>query len=391
MSEVLQPTREGDLTFAFGAPFRLEAGGSLQPVSVRYAVYGELNERRDNAVLVCHALSGSARVADWWPEMFSNTPSRASAARDGDPGGSVFDLSRDCVICTNILGSCYGSSGPASVNPATGNRFGPDFPLITIRDIVRAQAHVLQELGVKRLRIVIGASIGGMQALQWAVDYPGRVEHCIAIGTAPLSAMGLALNHLQRKAIQLDADFKNGRYAAGEQPARGLGLARGIAMCSYKSADLFEERYARNPNRNGEDPLRTVDERYDVAGYLDHQGEKFVKRFDANSYLVISKAMDTFELGRGYSSEAEALKRIKAHVSLVGISSDWLFPAKDVLDLAKRIEAAGVQCDYTEFETAHGHDGFLAEMDAITTVVNGSFHARRLAVVHKDATRKLGG
>jgi len=391
MSEVLQPTREGDLTFAFGAPFRLEAGGSLQPVSVRYAVYGELNERRDNAVLVCHALSGSARVADWWPEMFSNTPSRASAARDGDPGGSVFDLSRDCVICTNILGSCYGSSGPASVNPATGNRFGPDFPLITIRDIVRAQAHVLQELGVKRLRIVIGASIGGMQALQWAVDYPGRVEHCIAIGTAPLSAMGLALNHLQRKAIQLDADFKNGRYAAGEQPARGLGLARGIAMCSYKSTDLFEERYARNPNRNGEDPLRTVDERYDVAGYLDHQGEKFVKRFDANSYLVISKAMDTFELGRGYSSEAEALKRIKAHVSLVGISSDWLFPAKDVLDLAKRIEAAGVQCDYTEFETAHGHDGFLAEMDAITTVVNGSFHARRLAVVHKDATRKLGG
>jgi len=391
MSEVLQPTREGDLTFAFGAPFRLEAGGSLQPVSVRYAVYGELNERRDNAVLVCHALSGSARVADWWPEMFSNTPSRASAARDGDPGGSVFDLSRDCVICTNILGSCYGSSGPACVNPATGNRFGPDFPLITIRDIVRAQAHVLQELGVKRLRIVIGASIGGMQALQWAVDYPGRVEHCIAIGTAPLSAMGLALNHLQRKAIQLDADFKNGRYAAGEQPARGLGLARGIAMCSYKSTDLFEERYARNPNRNGEDPLRTVDERYDVAGYLDHQGEKFVKRFDANSYLVISKAMDTFELGRGYSSEAEALKRIKAHVSLVGISSDWLFPAKDVLDLAKRIEAAGVQCDYTEFETAHGHDGFLAEMDAITTVVNGSFHARRLAVVHKDATRKLGG
>ena len=170
MSEVLQPTREGDLTFAFGAPFRLEAGGSLQPVSVRYAVYGELNERRDNAVLVCHALSGSARVADWWPEMFSNTPSRASAARDGDPGGSVFDLSRDCVICTNILGSCYGSSGPASVNPATGNRFGPDFPLITIRDIVRAQAHVLQELGVKRLRIVIGASIGGMPALQWAVD-----------------------------------------------------------------------------------------------------------------------------------------------------------------------------------------------------------------------------
>ena len=375
MSEVLQPTREGDLTFAYGAPFRLEAGGSLQPISIRYAVYGELNERRDNAVVICHALSGSARAADWWPEMF----------------GPVFDLSRDCVICTNILGSCYGSSGPTSINPATGKPFGPDFPIVTIRDIVRAQAHVLDELGVKRLRIVVGASIGGMQALQWAVDFPERVEHCIAIGAAPLTAMGLALNHLQRKAIELDPNFKGGRYAAGEQPAAGLGLARGIGMCSYKSAELFEERYSRNSNRNGEDPLRAMDERYDVAGYLDHQGEKFVKRFDANAYLVISKAMDTFELGRGYSSEAEALERIKAHVSLIGISSDWLFPAKDVRELAKRIEAAGAQCDYTEFETAHGHDGFLAEMDAIAAVVNGSFHARRLAVVHKNAARKLGG
>src|SRR5271169_1487790 len=212
MNEALQPTREGDLTFAYGEPFRLEGGGALQPVSVRYAVYGELNERRDNAVLVCHALSGSARVADWWPEMFSNTPSHADAARDGDPGGSVFDLSRDCVICTNILGSCYGSTGPASTNPATGKPFGPDFPLVSIRDMVHVQAHVLEELGVKRLRTVIGASIGGMQALQWAVDYPERVENGIAIGTAPLSAMGLALNHLQRKVIQLDPQFNGGKY-----------------------------------------------------------------------------------------------------------------------------------------------------------------------------------
>jgi homoserine O-acetyltransferase len=375
MSEALQPTREGDLTFAHGTPFRLEAGGTLQPVSVRYAVYGELNERRDNAVLVCHALSGSARAADWWPEMF----------------GTVFDLSRDCVICTNILGSCYGSSGPSSINPVTGKPFGPDFPVVTIRDIVRAQAHVLDELGVKRLRIVIGASIGGMQALQWAVDYPERVDHCIAIGTAPLSAMGLALNHLQRKAIELDPDFKGGRYAAGEQPARGLGLARGIGMISYKSAELFDERYARKPNRTGEDPLRAIGERYDVAGYLDYQGEKFVKRFDANAYLVISKAMDTFELGRGYASEAEALQRIKAHVSMVGISSDLLFPAKDIRALADRLQAAGVQCDYTEFETSHGHDGFLAEMDAIAAVVNGSFHARQMAVVRNSSGRRISG
>jgi len=383
VSNLIQPTREGDLTFSHRAPFRLDGGGSLRPVSIRYAVYGELNERRDNAVLVCHALSGSARVADWWPEMFSNL-SATEAVRDGDQRASgVFDLARDSVICTNILGSCYGSSGPTSINPATGKPFGPDFPLITIRDIVRAQAHVLEELGVKHLRTVIGASIGGMQALQWAVDYSERVEHCIAIGTAPLSAMGLALNHLQRQVIRLDPDFHDGLYPPGKQPARGLGLARAIGMISYKSAALFDERYARKPNRNGEDPLSSVDGRYDVAGYLDHQGEKFVTRFDANSYIVISKAMDTFDLGRGYASEAEALQRIKAHVSMVGISSDWLFPAKDVNELAQRIEAAGVQCDYTEFKTSHGHDGFLAEMDAIAAVVNGRFHARRLAVVRE--------
>jgi len=216
------------------------------------------------------------------------------------------------------------------------------------------------------------------------VDYPERVEHCIAIGTAPLSAMGLALNHLQRQVIRLDPDFHNGLYAPGKQPARGLGLARAIGMISYKSAELFDERYARKPNRNGEDPLSSVDGRYDVAGYLDYQGEKFVVRFDANSYIVITKAMDAFDLGRGYASEAEALKRIRAHVSMVGISSDWLFPANDVRGLAERIEAAGVPCDYTEFETSHGHDGFLAEMDAIATVVNGRFHAKRLLVVQKN-------
>jgi len=365
----LHPTREGDVILAQDAPFRLEAGGSLQPVCIRYAIYGELNESRDNAVLVCHALSGSARAADWWPEMF----------------GSVFDLSRDCVVCTNILGSCYSSTGPTSINRATGQPYGPDFPQVSVRDIVHAQAQALDELGVHRLRIVIGASIGGMQALQWSVDYPERVEHCIAIGTAPLSAMGLALNHLQRQAIRLDPKFNGGNYPPEEQPTGGLGLARAIAMCSYKSAELFDERYARKPNRNGEDPLRSFEHRYDVAGYLDYQGQKFVQRFDANAYIVISKAMDTFDLAHGYSSEAEALKRIRAHVSLVGITSDWLFPPEAVRALAERIEAAGAPCDYTEFESSHGHDGFLAEVNAIAGVVSGRFHARRLAVVKNKA------
>lgn len=372
MGAGLQPTREGDLTFASDAPFRLESGGALQPVSIRYAIYGQLNDARDNAVLVCHALSGSARVADWWPQMFS-----ATSTANGGSQNAVFDLSRDCVICANILGSCYGSTGPTSINPATAKPYGPDFPVVHIRDIVKTQSLLLDALAIERLRTIIGASIGGMQALQWSIDHPDRVGHCIAIGTAPLSAMGLALNHLQRKAILLDPEFKDGRYPGGRQPEKGLALARAIAMCSYKSAELFGERYARKPNRNGEDPLRSLQERFDVAGYLDYQGEKFVQRFDANSYLTITKLMDTFDLARGYASEEEALRRIRAHVSLIGISSDWLFPPEDVRSLAERIQAAGVECDYTEFESAHGHDGFLAEMEAIATVVNGRVDARK--------------
>ena len=382
MSATLQPTREADLVFAINTPFTLEAGGSLQPVSIRYAVYGELNERRDNAVLICHALSGSARVGDWWPQMFN------SSVADSDGNGSgVFDLSRDCVVCTNILGSCYGSTGPTSLNPATGKPFGPDFPIVTIRDIVRAQAHVLTELSIKHLRIVLGASIGGMQALQWAVDFPDRVEHCVAIGCAPLSAMGLGLNHLQRQAVQLDPKFSGGRYDPADPPTKGLALARAIAMCSYKSAELFEERFARKPNRKGEDPLRSMQNRYDVAGYLDYQGEKFLERFEANSYMVISKAMDTWDPALGYASEAEALKRIQAHVSMVGISSDWLFPARDVRSLADRMTGVGVRCEYSEFQSTHGHDGFLADMDAIAAVVSGRFQARRLAVVSHNKAR----
>lgn len=343
----IEPTAESNCKL--DGAFPLESGCQLLSPELRYALYGELNQRRDNAILVCHALSGSARVADWWPELF--------------PG--VFDTSRYCVIGINLIGSCYGSTGPSSLNPVTGVTYGPDFPLVSIRDMVRAQARVLESLGIERLHTVVGGSIGGMQALQWAVDFPQRVERSIAIGSAPLSAMGLALNHLQRLAIQLDPAYRGGRYLPGPGPEAGLALARGIAMLSYKSPGLLDERFARRPNRNGEDPYRSYNERFDVAGYLDHQGEKFIARFDANSYIVLSKAMDTFDLARGYESEREALRRIRARVLLIGISSDWLFPPEDVRDLAQRIRAAGHNCDHAELKSSHGHDGFLADMDQL--------------------------
>lgn len=359
MGERIEPSFEGNTTFARKQPFRLAAGGKLHPVTVHYATYGELNARRDNAVLVCHALSGSARVGDWWPEMLGP--------------GKPFDIERFFVVCTNAIGSCYGSTGPTSTRSRTGVAYGPEFPLVSIEDIVRAQAHVLDRLGIGRLHTVAGGSIGGMQALQWAVDFPDRVGRCIAVGAAPLAPMGLALNHIQREAIRLDPAWRGGRYSDESPPSRGLGLARALAMCSYKSAGLFDERFGRAPNRNGEDPYSSADGRFDVAGYLDYQATSFVGRFDANTYIALSKAMDTFALDRRYGSEFDALARISACVLLIGISSDWLFPSSDVKALAARMKAAGVSTRYEEFVSDHGHDAFLAEADRLADQIKGSW------------------
>jgi homoserine O-acetyltransferase len=370
MPEPIQPSYEGDFIFAEDEPFPLESGGSLQPVNLRYAIYGALNEQRDNAILVCHALSGSARVGDWWPQLF------------GEYG--IFDLSRDSVICANIIGSCYGSTGPQTINPVTGAAFGSSFPLVTVRDWVQSQALLLNHLGIEKLRAVIGGSIGGMQAIQWAIDFPDRVERSIAIGAVPLTAMGLALNHLQRLAILNDANWRNGEYDPGQPPNSGLALARAIAMISYKSAGLFTERYARNPNRNGEDPLRSLSGRYDIGGYLDYQGESFTRRFDANSYLIITKAMDNFHQANGYESERAALERINARVLLVGISSDWLFPAEEVKSLGERMRDAGVEVEYAELQSSHGHDGFLAEPQSFALIVRRSLASPAMAAVSEN-------
>ena len=221
---------------------------------------------------------------------------------------------------------------------------------------------------VRRLRLVLGGSIGGMQAVEWAIQFPERVERGLVIGVAPLGAMGLALNHLQRQAIQHDPEWKSGRYLPQMPPRRGLSLARQIAMISYKSAPLFEERYGRNPNRGGEDPWRAegqesglIGGRFDIAGYLDHQGNRFIGRFDANAYLAILRTMDTWDPLRGYASPAEAFARIRARLKFIGISTDWLFPAHDVRRFAEAMRAAGALAEYREMVSAHGHDAFLAE------------------------------
>jgi homoserine O-acetyltransferase len=331
----------------------LESGRTLAQATLHYAVYGRLNAARDNAVLICHALSGSARVGDWWPEIFAP--------------GAVLCLEHDFVICINLLGSCYGSTGPGSVDPETGLVYGPDFPLVSIRDNVRAQSHLLDSLGIQRLRLILGGSIGGMQALEWAIHDPARVEQAAIIAVAPLTAMGLALNHLQRQAIQNDPDWDSGYYLPQQQPRLGLSLARQIGMLSYKSATLFDERFSRNPNRNGENPWSLdnhggglIGGRFDIAGYLDHQGERFIQRFDANSYLAILRTMDTWDPLNSRPAK-DAFSGIRARLTFIGISSDWLFPPDSVRDFVGLIRSAGVPAEYREMTSSHGHDAFLAE------------------------------
>jgi homoserine O-acetyltransferase len=346
------PTYEGD--YVLNEHLLLECGRTLAGITLHYAVYGKLNAARDNAVLVCHALSGSALVGEWWPEVFGP--------------GALLSLEHDFVICINLLGSCYGSTGPSSVNPETGEPYGADFPLISIHDNVRAQSKLLDSLGIRKLRLVMGGSLGGMQALEWTIQFPARVEKALIVGVAPLGAMGLALNHLQREAIRHDPDWQNGGYLPQKPPRRGLSLARQIAMLSYKSGPLFDERFARNPNRNGENPWGLDDfgggligGRFDIAGYLDEQGRRFVERFEANSYLAILRTMDTWDPLHGSNSLEETFGKIKAHLTFVGINSDWLFPPGDVRCFAETIRSVGVSIDYREMTSDHGHDAFLAE------------------------------
>jgi homoserine O-acetyltransferase len=348
----LEPTYEGD--FVLDQHLMLESGRTLAQPTLHYAVYGKLNAARDNAILICHALSGSARVGDWWPEIFAP--------------GAVLSLEHDFVICINMLGSCYGSTGPGSVDPETGLVYGPDFPLVSVRDNVRAQSQLLDSLGIRRLRLVLGGSIGGMQALEWTIHDPARIERAAIIAVAPLSAMGLALNHLQRQAIQNDPDWDGGYYLPQRPPCQGLSLARQIGMLSYKSAELFNERFSRNPNRNGENPWSLDNQgggliggRFDIAGYLDYQGERFNERFDANSYLAILRTMDTWDPVNGNTSPQAVFGRIRARLTFIGISSDWLFPPESVREFAESIRSAGVPAEYREMTSAHGHDAFLAE------------------------------
>ena len=320
-----------EIDFTFNDPFTLESGEVLPEVKLRATVYGELNPERSNAILVFHALTGSSRIGDWWNGLMCD--------------GCALDTSEFAFICVNYLGSCYGSMSARSLKKRRTK--GSDAPLVTLRDIVQTNVHLLEYLGIKKFRAVVGGSVGGMLALQFAADYPELTEECISIAATPLSAMGLALNHLQRQAI------KN----------NDLEMARKIAVVSYKSPRQFDARFGRKPNRNGEDPHAKGDDRFDVGGYLDHQGDAFRARFEIESYDLITKAMDLFDL------TDDEIRRVTAKVSLVGISSDWLFPASDVRRLSRRFQQNGVDAAYFEIDSDDGHDAFLSDIAEMSRVL----------------------
>ena len=358
-------------TFTFDA-LPLHLGGTFGPVTLAYETWGTLNEAADNAVLIMHALTGNTHAHDaeqpdntkiaWWNPLIGP--------------GRFFDTSRYFVICSNVLGGCYGSTGPLSIDPQTGRPYGMRFPVITIQDMVRAQRRLIDHLGVRELAMVAGGSIGGQQALEWAVAYPELVRNAIVIAaTAALTAQAVAFSEVQRQAILSDARWNGGDYPPEQGPDAGLAIARMLAMITYQSEEAMEQRFARRPARQTPAPLAPsgygdLGKRFDVENYLYYQGDALVRRFDANSYLYISRAMDLYDVSEDYASLETALRRIRGKALFIGIRSDFLFPPVRVRWLSEQARAAGVDSTYVELDSPHGHDAFLKEWKQMNDALN---------------------
>ena len=337
MSAVAHEVRDADVRI--GA-LELASGVTIPDVVQRVSLAGA-QPRPDgaNVVLCPHALTGSSNVLDWWGGFA------------GDD--ALFDPRDWCVVGVNALGGCYGSTGPTTPY-GDGKHWGPRFPVVTVGDIVEAQRRALAQLGIERLGVVAGGSLGGFQALQWVRAYGDRVAHALVIGAFDhLRAQGIAQNGAARDAIALDPAFRDGWYE--ETPVRGLRLARAIATLTYKSEPLFEQRFANRPDRRGSDPARNLTDRFDVEGYLDYQGDRFAARIDANAYRTLTRAMDLFDL-RGQEKPPGTTR-----LTFVGITGDQLYPPEYVLDCAERWARAGWEAAYLELRSDHGHDAFLAE------------------------------
>jgi homoserine O-acetyltransferase len=367
-------------SFTFGSfeqPLALESGASLGPITLAYETYGELAPDGGNAILVLHALSGDAHAAGW--SVDPDAPSAVDGVGADEKGirprgglgwwdgmigpDKAFDTSRYFVISSNIVGGCRGSTGPASIDPTSGRPYGSRFPLVTVGDMVDAQRQLLRHLGVERLLAVSGGSLGGNQALQWAVAYPEMVLGCIPIATcAQLSTLGIAFNEIGRQAIMADPNFRGGDYYGGAPPSRGLAIARMIGHVTYLSEQSMEAKFGRRL-RGKERYSYDYSAEFEVESYLRHQGATFVDRFDANSYLVISKAIDYFDLAAAFGggSLERAFRGVPASFLVMSFSSDWLYPPHQSQEIVAALEANGIEVAYHNIRSSYGHDAFLLE------------------------------
>ncbi|MEH2149216.1 homoserine O-acetyltransferase MetX [Nostoc sp.] len=329
-------------------PFQLEGGETLTGVQIAYRTWGQLNSQGDNGVLICHALTGSADADDWWEPLFGS--------------GKAFNPERDFIVCTNILGSCYGTTGPTSINPTTGNPYGVSFPKITIQDMVHLQAVLLEYLGVQSLRLVIGGSLGGMQVLEWALLYPEKVKAIAPIAVSGRhSAWCIALSEAQRQAIYADPNWQGGNYTLDAPPIQGLAVARMMAMSTYRSWDSFTIRFGRQYDAS---------EQFAIASYLQHQGQKLTERFDANTYINLTQVMDRHDVARDRTSPnlsdyESVLQSIQQPTLVVAIDSDILYPPVEQQELANLIPNAQLAW----LKSTHGHDAFLIDMDALNEIL----------------------
>lgn len=360
------------MRFGMDAPLLLDCGASLAPLEIAYQTYGTLNKDRSNAVLVCHALTLDQYVAGrnpitgrpgWWNTIVG-------------PGRPV-DTNRYFVICANVVGGCIGSTGPTSINPATGHPYGLSFPVITIGDMVNAQARLVEALGIEQLFCVIGGSMGGMQVLQWAYDYPEKVFCAIPIATAAWhSAQNIAFHEVGRQAIMADPDWCKGDYLAqGKRPEKGLAVARMAAHITYLSESALHEKFGRNL-QDREKIGFGFEADFQVESYLRHQGSTFVDRFDANSYLYLTRAMDYFDLAAEYGDVlAEAFRGTPTRFCVISFTSDWLFPTSESRDIVQALNAAAANVSFVEIETQKGHDAFLLEEPELFATLTGFLNA----------------
>lgn len=344
----------------------LESGKRLGPITVAYETYGQLSEGMANAVLLTHALSGDAHAAGrhrpddthpgWWDNMIGP--------------GKALDTDRYFVVCSNFIGGCKGSTGPGSINPATGRPYGLDFPMITVSDMVKVQKALIDHLGIERLLSVAGGSLGGMQALEWSLAYPESVGSIIPIAsTSRLSARAIAFNEVGRNAITSDPNWRGGDYYGGAAPARGLAVARMVGHITYLSDEGMGMKFGRRL-QDKEAYGYDFSTDFAVESYLRYQGDKFVERFDANSYLYISKAMDYFDIGGRYGSLAEAFSRVRAKFLVISFSSDWLFPSYQSKEIVKALMSNDKDVSYCEIRSLYGHDAFLLETEQQTKLVS---------------------